>query len=456
LAEHQGAQPGGDLVEVLGHGGVHRRLEAEGDHLAVQSAGARDRVDHEVHALVEAVGVEVDLEPVAGAHHDLAREDGGGTGGAAFALELGEDRREGVRVPGQGIEHIEIEVLVGGTESSEHVRQCRPGARALHPLAGRSRESCAQWGVMTPNPTSEPIFGDHASDRSRHLSASWNAAGPGSAAPAAAPSVPPLADPSALPAEHPARRPSAEGGVADASLLQELRGVRTATPSVWFMRQANRSLPEYRSLRLGTTMLDSCVRLEMAAWITVQPVRRHRVDAGIFLSDIVVPARQAGLGVEIQPGVGPVFDHPVRTEADVDALPPLGDDYEAALDPIREAVRLTVAELGTTPLIGFAGAPFTVASYMVEGGPSRDHLRTRALMRSQPEVWARLASWVAELSGRFLRAQVLAGASAVQLFDSWVGALSVEQYLAHVQQHSADALAHVTALPVPRIHFGVG
>ncbi len=244
--------------------------------------------------------------------------------------------------------------------------------------------------------------------------------------------------------------------MADASLLQELRGVRSATPSVWFMRQAGRSLPEYRALREGTTMLDSCVRPDMAAEITVQPVRRHRVDAGIFFSDIVVPARQAGLGVEIRPGVGPVFDHPVRTAADIDALPVLGDDYEAALDPIREAVRLTVAELGTTPLIGFAGAPFTVASYMVEGGPSRDHLRTRALMRSQPEVWARLAAWVSELSGRFLRAQVLAGASAVQLFDSWVGALSTEQYLAHVQQHSAAALAHVSDLPVPRLHFGVG
>jgi len=222
------------------------------------------------------------------------------------------------------------------------------------------------------------------------------------------------------------------------------------------MRQAGRSLPEYRALREGTTMLDSCVLPEMAAEITVQPVRRHKVDAGIFFSDIVVPARQAGLGVEIRPGVGPVFDHPVRTEADIEALPVLGDDYEAALDPIREAVRLTVAELGTTPLIGFAGAPFTVASYMVEGGPSRDHLRTRALMRSRPDLWARLAAWVAELSGRFLRAQVLAGASAVQLFDSWVGALSREQYLDHVREHSAAALAHVTDLPVPRIHFGVG
>ena len=244
--------------------------------------------------------------------------------------------------------------------------------------------------------------------------------------------------------------------MADASLLQELRGVRSATPSVWFMRQAGRSLPEYRALREGTTMLDSCVRPDMAAEITVQPVRRHRVDAGIFFSDIVVPARLAGLGVEIRPGVGPVFDHPIRTAADVDALPPLGDDYEAALDPIREAVRLTVAELGTTPLIGFAGAPFTVASYMVEGGPSRDHLRTRALMRSDPEAWSRLAAWVAELSGRFLRAQVLAGASAVQLFDSWVGALGEEQYRTHVQPHSAAALARVADLPVPRIHFGVG
>ena len=309
---------------------------------------------------------------------------------------------------------------------------------------------------MEQNPTSEPIFADSASERSRQLSASGNAAGPGLATTAADPSITPSEAPSALPEEHPAQRPSADGGVADSSLLQELRGVRSSTPSVWFMRQAGRSLPEYRALREGTTMLDACVRPEMAAEITVQPVRRHRVDAGIFFSDIVVPARQAGLGVEIRPGVGPVFDHPVRTAADVDALPALGDDYEAALDPIREAVGLTVAELGTTPLIGFAGAPFTVASYMVEGGPSRDHLRTRALMRSQPEVWARLAGWVAELSGRFLRAQVLAGASAVQLFDSWVGALSQELYLSHVQPHSAAALARVADLPVPRIHFGVG
>ena len=309
---------------------------------------------------------------------------------------------------------------------------------------------------MSQNPMSEPLFGDSASDRSRHLSEPGNAAGPGHATAPAIASPAPSEGSSALPSEHPAQRPIAEGGVADASLLKELRGVRTATPSVWFMRQAGRSLPEYRALREGTTMLDSCERPEMVSEITVQPVRRHRVDAGIFFSDIVVPARLAGLGVEIKPGVGPVFDHPIRTEADVDGLPPLDDVYDAALEPIREAVGLTVAELGTTPLIGFAGAPFTVASYMVEGGPSRDHLRTRALMRSQPEVWARLAGWVAELSGRFLRAQVLAGASAVQLFDSWVGALSEDMYRGSVQRHSAATLAHVSDLPVPRIHFGVG
>lgn len=298
---------------------------------------------------------------------------------------------------------------------------------------------------MTQNSTSERVFRDSASEPPTSSTLLQVGALSGASSP------------TPLPPGHPAERPVAEGGVADAPLLRHLRGEREDTPpAVWFMRQAGRSLPEYREARGTTAMLDACVTPELTAEITVQPVRRHRVDAGIFFSDIVVPARLAGLGVEIRPGVGPVFDHPIRTAADVDALPPLGDDYEAALDPIREAVGLTVAALGTTPLIGFAGAPFTVASYMVEGGPSRDHLRTRALMRSEPETWHRLASWVAELSGRFLRAQVLAGASAVQLFDSWVGALGADLYREAVQPHSAEVLAAVADLPVPRIHFGVG
>lgn len=262
---------------------------------------------------------------------------------------------------------------------------------------------------------------------------------------------------SRLSASHPLERIGADGGTSDAPLLRRYRGEATdAPPSVWFMRQAGRSLPEYRAAREGTAMLDACLTPELTAEITVQPVRRHRVDAGIFFSDIVVPARIAGLDVEIVPGRGPVFAHPIRTEADIDALPDLDDGLDEALTPIREAIALTVAELGTTPLIGFCGAPFTVASYMVEGGPSRDHLRTRALMRDRPELWDRLASWVADLSGRFLRAQVLAGASAVQLFDSWVGSLSEEIYRAHVQQHSRAVLAAVSDLPVPRVHFGVG
>ncbi|PWH06415.1 uroporphyrinogen decarboxylase [Brachybacterium endophyticum] len=262
-------------------------------------------------------------------------------------------------------------------------------------------------------------------------------------------------------AQSAATAPAATGSsAADAPVLvRRLRGESVdpaAPPSVWFMRQAGRSLPEYRAAREGTGMLEACLTPDLAAEITVQPVRRHRVDAGIFFSDIVVPARIAGLEVEIVPGRGPVFAHPIRTRADIDALPPIGDHTEEALEPIREAVRLTTAELGPTPLIGFCGAPFTVASYMVEGGPSRDHLRTRALIREDPEAWDRLAGWVAELSGRFLRAQVLAGAQAVQLFDSWVGALSAETYLAHVQHHSAAVLGAVADLPVPRIHFGVG
>ncbi len=247
---------------------------------------------------------------------------------------------------------------------------------------------------------------------------------------------------------------------AASALVQRLAGdgaaVADQPPSVWFMRQAGRSLPEYRELRAGTGMLESCLIPDMAAEITLQPVRRHKVDAGIFFSDIMVPLKIAGLGVEIQSGVGPVLEHPIRSKADIDALPPVDDVFRERLEPIREAVRLTVAELGPTPLIGFCGAPFTVASYMVEGRPSRDHLRTRALMTADPELWNRLAGWVAEISGEFLRAQVEAGASAVQLFDSWAGSLAEQRYRESVLPHSARTLEAVRDLDIPRTHFGVG
>ena len=251
----------------------------------------------------------------------------------------------------------------------------------------------------------------------------------------------------------PPAHPLAAGRTTDSALVRALRGDRPERLPVWFMRQAGRSLPEYRELRVGTAMLDACLDPAMASEITLQPVRRHGVDAGIFFSDIVVPIRLAGVDVDIVPGRGPVLGSPIRTAADVDRLEPLDP---ASLSPVQDAVARTVAELDATPLIGFAGAPFTLAAYLVEGGPSKDHIRARTLMHAEPEVWERLLAWAADVSGVFLRAQVLAGASAAQLFDSWVGSLSRTDYLRSVAPHSARALSHVADLGVPTIHFGVG
>lgn len=238
-----------------------------------------------------------------------------------------------------------------------------------------------------------------------------------------------------------------------APLIRAYRGERPDTTPVWFMRQAGRSLPEYRELRVGTDMLDACLNPELASEITLQPVRRHGVDAGIFFSDIVIPVRLAGVDVRIVPGRGPVLETPVRTAQDVAALPLLDPD---ALTPIREAVRLTVDQLGTTPLIGFAGAPYTLASYLVEGGPSKEQLRTRALMHADPDTWAALLTWCADITGAFLAAQVESGASAAQLFDSWAGSLSLADYTDHVAPFSGRALEPVRDLGVPLVHFGVG
>ena len=244
-----------------------------------------------------------------------------------------------------------------------------------------------------------------------------------------------------------AQHPLSSGLTTASRLVRAYQGARPDVTPVWFMRQAGRSLPEYRDLRVGTQMLDACLDPEMASEITLQPVRRHKVDAGIFFSDIVVPLRLVGVDVEIVPGRGPVLGRPTRTAADVDALvaldPAVLDD---ALAPIREAVKRTTDELGQTPLIGFAGAPFTLAAYLVEGGPSKDHIKARTLMHSDPDSWARLMAWTAEVTGRFLRAQVLAGASAAQLFDSWAGALSLDDYARYVAPASAQAIAHVRDL----------
>ncbi|MDN3444766.1 uroporphyrinogen decarboxylase [Microbacterium sp. APC 3901] len=240
--------------------------------------------------------------------------------------------------------------------------------------------------------------------------------------------------------------------LSDAPLLRALTGPRPEHAPVWFMRQAGRSLPEYRELRVGTRMLDACLTPDLAAEITLQPVRRHGVDAAVFFSDIVIPLRLAGVEVEIEAGRGPVFADPVRTAADVDritAIDPLSLDGTA----IAEAVGIVTAELGDTPLIGFAGAPFTLAAYLVEGGPSKEHLRARAMMHADPDSWNRLAGWLAQVSRRFLEIQRDAGASVVQLFDSWAGSLSTADYRAFVAPHSKVAL---DGIGVPSIHFGVG
>lgn len=236
-------------------------------------------------------------------------------------------------------------------------------------------------------------------------------------------------------------------------MLTALSGHRPERLPVWFMRQAGRSLPEYRAIREGTTILEACLIPELAAEITLQPVRRHKVDAAIFFSDIMTPLVLAGVEVEIHSGVGPVIDKPVRTAADVDRV-----TRHALIEtsPITEAVKTVVAELGDdTPLIGFAGAPFTLAAYLVEGRGSRDHLAARAMMHADPASWRRLLAWCADLSGQFLNVQVDAGARVVQLFDSWAGALTREDYVRHVAPHSAAVLRAVEGR-VPRIHFGTG
>ena len=248
-------------------------------------------------------------------------------------------------------------------------------------------------------------------------------------------------------------RPGSHPGLAESPFLRAARGEVPAHTPVWFMRQAGRSLPEYLKVREGIGMLESCMDADLVTEITLQPVRRYGVDAAIFFSDIVLPLKAVGVDLDIKPGVGPVVASPVRTLADVAAIPDLTPEH---VPFISQAVRQLVAELGATPLIGFAGAPFTVASYLVEGGPSKEHAKTKAMMFGAPEVWEALMDKIAQIAAAYLRIQVEAGASAVQLFDSWAGALTPADYRASVMPHSERVLAAAGELGVPRIHFGVG
>jgi uroporphyrinogen decarboxylase len=221
---------------------------------------------------------------------------------------------------------------------------------------------------------------------------------------------------------------------------------------VWYMRQAGRSLPEYRALRTGKRMLDACATPDLVTEITMQPVRRYGVDAAVLYSDIVVPLRAIGVGIDIKPGVGPVVDHPVRSAAEVAALRPLQPDD---VPYITEAVANLTKELGATPLIGFAGGPFTLASYLVDGGPSKNFEITKSLMYGQPDLWADLMSRLADITIGFLQVQADAGASAIQLFDSWAGSLSLDDYRTCVLPYSKRIFDALAPSGLPRIHFGV-
>lgn len=288
------------------------------------------------------------------------------------------------------------------------------------------------------------------------------------------------------------------------ALLAALNGQRPARTPVWFMRQAGRSLPEYRQLRaqVNLPMLEACLNPQVVAQATLQPVRRHGVDAAIFFSDIMVPLRLAGVDVEIKPQVGPVLSAPIRTRDDVERLLGCGFgqgtwvSHDGAahqgaegVAALREAIALILTELGTptqapqpgapqqgvpqplaqaqpadwTPLIGFGGAPFTLAAYLVEGKPSRDHLAARSLMHADPPTWDLLMRWCAQVTGDFIALQISCGASAAQLFDSWAGSLSPTDYRERLAPYSAlaiararEAISPTTGKAAPLIHFATG
>ncbi|MGW0806376.1 uroporphyrinogen decarboxylase [Nonomuraea sp. NPDC002799] len=237
----------------------------------------------------------------------------------------------------------------------------------------------------------------------------------------------------------------------DSAFLRACRRQPVQHTPVWYMRQAGRSLPEYLKLREGVPMLTACATPDLIVEITMQPVRRYGVDAAIFFSDIVVPLKAIGIDLDIKPGVGPVVADPIRDARGLGALRPLEPDD---VSYVTEAIQALTGELGGTPLIGFAGAPFTLGSYLIEGGPSKNHDRTKAMMYGAPELWHALMERLSDIVLEHLRIQVAAGASAVQLFDSWVGAVAPADYREFIQPHTRRIFEGIQG--VPRIHFGVG
>jgi uroporphyrinogen decarboxylase len=221
---------------------------------------------------------------------------------------------------------------------------------------------------------------------------------------------------------------------------------------VWFMRQAGRYMPQYRAIREKHSLLEICYQSELAAEVTLQPVHALGVDAAILFADILLPIIPLGLGLKFAKGEGPVIGEPVRSMADVAAMRPV--HAESDLGYVMEAIRILRRELNGIPLIGFCGAPFTVASYMIEGGSSREFLKTKMMMYSAPEIWHTLMEKLSGVLAEYLVAQVRAGAQAVQVFDSWVGALSPHDYENFVLPYSQRVLEAAQAQNVPVVHFG--
>jgi len=240
----------------------------------------------------------------------------------------------------------------------------------------------------------------------------------------------------------------------ESRFLSACKRFSTDTTPVWFMRQAGRYMAEYRAIREKYGLLEIVKQPELAAEVTIQPVRAFNVDAAILFADILLPLQPMGVDFEFAKGEGPVIHHPIRTQVDVDALRPLRP--EETLAHVMDAIRLVRTQLGNTPLIGFSGAPFTVASYMIEGGPSRDYKTTKLMMYSAPELWHAFMDKLSTALAEYLTAQINAGAQAVQLFDSWVGALSPMDYETFVLPYTKKVLdaAHATGVPV--INFGTG
>ena len=236
--------------------------------------------------------------------------------------------------------------------------------------------------------------------------------------------------------------------------LEAANGRPARHTPVWFMRQAGRSLPEYRSVRGEGSILEAIKKPDVAAEITLQPVRRHGVDAAVLYSDIVVPAHAVGFGIDVAPGTGPVAQSPLRSAADLARLREMEPDD---IDYVTETVRILAGEL-TVPLLAFAGAPFTVASYLIEGRPSRTYQNTKRMMHTDAALWHSVMERLVQHSVAFISAQLTAGAEAFQVFDSWAGALSRTDYDTFVRPHTTEVFSRLAALHpgVAGIHYGIG